>query len=269
MSKADIQRNQVHDNHMKFVIIRLDYSGVTDSAELVKLFDKRFPKAFKDRGYVITREISLALRKEDLVSISEAVSVPISLIEKEKIVRYRGLNNVPGDVTLDISQFYICMTIKYNENYDGFNNYVEYFKGAITLFKEKVDYFSPRRLGIRKCRVEAFSQLELLNTVFEPYVYNDPNLPIGNFGDSMREYRSYLQNDNLNNIRTNIIRRFMPIAENEVRKFNTILDIDVYYQDRKLLLEREMSNLIDEANQFEFEVYKMCMKEDMLRDVYE
>ena len=85
----------------------------------------------------------------------------------------------------------------------------------------------------------------------------------------MREYRSYLQNDNLNNIRTNIIRRFMPIAENEVRKFNTILDIDVYYQDRKLLLEREMSNLIDEANQFEFEVYKMCMKEDMLRDVYE
>ena len=52
--------------------------------------------------------------------------MPISVIEKEKIVRYRGLNNVPGDVTLDISQFYICMTIKYNENYDGFNNYVEY-----------------------------------------------------------------------------------------------------------------------------------------------
>lgn len=264
MNKAGIQRNQVHDNHMKFVIVRLDYSGVTDSTELVKLFDKKFPKAFKDREYVITREISLALRKEDLVSISEAVSVPISVIEKEKIVRYRGLINVPGDVTLDISQFYICMTIKYNENYDGFNNYVEYFKGAITLFKEKVDYFSPRRLGIRKCRVENFTQLERLNAVFEPFVFNEPNLSIGKLGESLREYRSYLQNDNLNNIRTNIIRRFMPIAENGERRYNTILDIDVYYRDKDLLIGRDINNLIDEANQFEFEVYKMCMAENYL-----
>ena len=53
MSKADIQRNQVHDAHMKLVIIRLDYSGVIDSSELIKIFDKRFPRAFQNRNYVV------------------------------------------------------------------------------------------------------------------------------------------------------------------------------------------------------------------------
>lgn len=264
MSKADILRSHVHDTHMKLVIIRLDYSGIIDSSELIKMFDKRFPRAFQCRNYVIAKEISLALRKDDLKSISEAVSVPISVIEKEKLVRYSGLNNVPGDVTFDISQFYICMTIKYNENYNGFNNYVQYFKGAITLFKDKIPYFHPKRLGIRKCRVENFNKKEMLNSVFEPFVFNDSNLPIGNLGDSLREYRAYLQNDNLNNIRVNIIRRLMPITENGEGKLNTILDIDVYYQDGKLLFERDINNLLDEANQFEFEVYKMCMNEDAL-----
>ena len=188
----------------------------------------------------------------------------IILIEKERIVRYSGLNNTSGDVTFDISQFYICMTIKYNENYDGFNNYVQYFKGAISLFKDNVAYFSPKRLGIRKCRVETFSQKEMLNSVFEPFVFDDSNLPIGNLGDSLREYRAYLQNDNLNNIRVNIIRRIMPVTENGERKLNTILDIDVYYQDGRLLCERDINNLLDEANQFEFEVYKMCMTENVL-----
>ena len=264
MSKADIQRNQVHDAHMKLVIIRLDYSGVIDSSELIKIFDKRFPRAFQNRNYVVAKEISLALRKDDFNSISEAVSVPVSVIEKERIVRYSGLNNTSGDVTFDISQFYICMTIKYNENYDGFNNYVQYFKGAISLFKDSVAYFSPKRLGIRKCRVETFSQKEMLNSVFEPFVFDDSNLPIGNLGDSLREYRAYLQNDNLNNIRVNIIRRIMPVTENGERKLNTILDIDVYYQDGRLLCERDINNLLDEANQFEFEVYKMCMTENVL-----
>ena len=156
------------------------------------------------------------------------------------------------------------MTIKYNENYDGFNNYVQYFKGAISLFKDSVAYFSPKRLGIRKCRVETFSQKEMLNSVFEPFVFDDSNLPIGNLGDSLREYRAYLQNDNLNNIRVNIIRRIMPVTENGERKLNTILDIDVYYQDGRLLCERDINNLLDEANQFEFEVYKMCMTENVL-----
>lgn len=42
MSKDLIRRDQVHDTHMKYVIIRLDYSGVQDGVELIRAFERRF-----------------------------------------------------------------------------------------------------------------------------------------------------------------------------------------------------------------------------------
>ena len=263
MSKSEIQRHQVHDTHMKYVILRLDYSGVTDRKTLIKLFDNRFPRAFKKRDNVITKEVSLTLRQEDLKTISAAVSVPVSVIEKEPIIRYSGVTNVKGDVTLDISQFYICMTIKYDENYDGLDKYLEYFKGAITVFKS-IDYFCPRRLGIRKCRTQNFMSEDDVNKVFEKFVFDDENLRIGSLGKLPREYRTYLGDETKGGIRVNIIRKAHPITLKGVDMIWTSLDIDAHLDDQEQLLNRDITNLISEVNEFEFEVYKMCMKESEL-----
>ena len=43
MAKDRFSRENTHDTNLKTVIIRLDYSGVSDINDLVKLFDKKFP----------------------------------------------------------------------------------------------------------------------------------------------------------------------------------------------------------------------------------
>ena len=66
MAKAHYERNRLHDNQMKQIIIRLDYTGVRDGADLVKLFDRRFPKVFRRSQDIYNNEFTLSFRKEDL-----------------------------------------------------------------------------------------------------------------------------------------------------------------------------------------------------------
>ena len=261
MSKADIQRDQVHDTHMKYVIMRIDYSGVTNSTKLVDLFDKRFPRAFRNRNLVTQREISVAFRQEDLQTISKAVSVPINVVDKEPLYRYSGFKQGRCQATLDISQFYMCMTINCEHNYDGLNNYLECFKGAISIFMNTIDYFHPQRLGIRKCRVQDFDTIEAINNVFESFVFDVPNLQIGQ-EQSYREYRTSILDVNQNKLNVNVLRKRYFVTKNE--QYRTALDIDVYYQDDELLNDNNINQLVHLANDYEFNVYKMCMTNNYL-----
>lgn len=261
MSKADIQRSQVNDTHMKYVILRIDYSGVTNSSKLVDLFDKRFPRAFRYRNLVTQREVSVAFRQEDLQAISKAVSVPLNVVDKEPLYRYSGFRQGQCQATLDISQFYMCMTINCENNYDGLDKYLECFKGAISIFMNAVDYFYPQRLGIRKCRIQDFNTIEAINNVFESFVFNELNLQIGQ-EQSYREYRTSILDINQNKLNINVLRKRYHMTNNE--QYRTSLDIDVYYQDDELLNRININQLIHIANDCEFDVYKMCMTNNYL-----
>lgn len=262
MSKQTIQRSQVHDKHMKYVILRLDFSGVTmNSDELVKVFDHRFPKVFKERSYVITNEVSVTLREEDFEEISKSASIPVNAIKRERVVRYSGIKDAVCQVSLDISQFYLCMTINCQDNYDGLSKYVEVFKGTITLFREKIPYFYPRRLGLRKCRQQQHVSMQEVNTIFESYAFYDENLNLGNRGAFPIEYRASIKDDTHNGIKINLIRRLS--YANNINKVVSNLDIDVYY-DSAEYLEHNINNIIDDANEYEFDVYKRFMLETYL-----
>ena len=76
------------------MILRLDYAGVTDLNKLVDVFDKKFPKAFKERNLVINREINVTLHKKDLEEIGKTLSLPVSIIEKSQVIRYAQLKNI-------------------------------------------------------------------------------------------------------------------------------------------------------------------------------
>ena len=263
MSKENILRHQVHDKHMKYVIIRLDYSGVQDSGELIKAFERRFLSDYRTRKTGEMKKVSVTYNEEDLQNISKAVKASVKEIETESIMRYEGLKNVKGVVTLDISKFYLCMTVGYDENYEGLSRYLDSFKGAITIFKDKFGYFAPKRLGIRKCRVQQFNNIQDLERIFEPFAYNDCNLPIGQLGDGPRIYRASLQEDNNVAIKVNIMRKIQPMLPNR-KNLLTILDIDAYVDDQVLLATHNINKIIDNVNNFEFKVYKMFMREEAL-----
>lgn len=268
MAKEQYTRNRVHDIHMKEIIIRLDYTGVRDGMDLVKLFDKRFPKIFKRSQDIYNNEFSLSLRKDDLKDISESINVPINVIQKEKIVRYIGMKNVACDVILDISQYYLCMTIKCDGNYDGLDNYVECFKGAISVFGDSLPYFTPKRLGLRKIRVEDKPTINDFENTFEPFVFHIPKYSIDGANSLKSEYSDYIE-DLSNNIRFNIKRTIGRVKKqsqnSESIAYLTTLDIDAYYKEEEL---RNINELLNKANLLEFEIYKSCMREEYLHSIY-
>lgn len=268
MAKAHYERNRLHDNQMKQIIIRLDYTGVRDGADLVKLFDRRFPKVFRRSQDIYNNEFTLSFRKEDLKDISDSIKVPINIIQKEKIVRYIGMKDVACDVELDISQYYLCMTIKSNGNYDGLDKYIECFKGAISVFETSLPYFTPKRLGLRKIRVEDKPTIKDFENIFEPFVFNIPQYSIDDAKCLKLEYKDYIE-DSINNIKFNIQRTIGRVVKQSVDSktisYVSTLDIDAYYKSEELT---NINSLLNKANLLEFEIYKSCMKEEYLRSIY-
>ncbi len=269
MAKDRFKREKTHDTKMKTVILRLDYSGVADSTELVKWFDKRFPSAFKERIEHHNREFNIQLRKEDIETISKTLSLPVSVIERETIMRYHRMKDVNCEVTLDISKYYLCMTLKCDNNYDGLDNYVSCFKGAITTFKDNVPYFCPRRLGLRKVRVESKPSMRDFDSIFEEHVYKIPSYGFDNSSFLATDYVDCFEISNLNNLRFNV-RGKMDYVKGESGKmeYKSTLDIDAYYQS-DALANANINEWLTSANLKAFDVYKYCMKESYLETISE
>lgn len=264
--KNIFSRQSIKDVNMQVVIVRLDFAGVSDSNDLVKLFDKKFPKSFRRRSVVENREININFRESDFKSISDSLSLPINAIKKERFVRYEGMENCSCDVCLDMSQFYLCLTIKCQNNYDGITNYVAPFKGAINLFIDKIPYFTPKRLGIRKVRVETKPSIDDFRSIFEPFVFPRPFYIDSKLSDKKSEYIDIIEED-LTGLRVNI-RRELGLASdsNGGAIYSTSLDIDAYYHE-EVLTKNKINEMINYANEREFEIYRDCMTYEYLDSI--
>lgn len=183
-------------------------------------------------------------------------------------MRYHGMKNVNSDVTLDISKYYLCMSLKCDNNYDGINKYLNCFKGAITLFKEKIPYFCHRRLGIRKVRVEDKPTFEEFRDIFEDSIYEKPKYGFDCFTFLRTEHVDSFELANPKNLRFNVRCLMQHGVKDDKDLYTSSLDIDAYYVG-DFLSNSDINNLINTANKTEFEIYKYCMKESYLESISE
>ncbi len=268
MAKDRFLRENTHDTNIKTVIIRLDYSGVADLNDLVKLFDKRFPNEFKERHEHHNREFNIQLRKEDIETISKTLSLPVSVIERETIMRYHGMKRGNCDVFMDISKYYLCMTLNSDGDYDGIDNYLSSFKGAVTVFIEKIPYFRPRRLGLRKVRVESKPSLNDFKNIFVDELFRNHIFGYDSPALLKKESLDCFELSQFNNLKFNVRGLMIHGGTQEGGlQYTSTLDIDAYYTD-KSLDDVDINRLITTANQQEFEVYKNCMTESYLESIY-
>ena len=270
MGKERFKRGKIHDVNMKIVILRIDYSGVADTGELCKLFDKNFPDAFRERNEYHNKEFNIQFRKEDVETIRNTLSLPVGVIEKESVMRYQGLKQGGiCDVILDISKYYLCMTIKCNNNYDGLDNYIDKFKGAITLFKTKIPYFRPRRLGLRKVRVESKARIEEFQDIFEEHLFNRHIYGYKSPALLRKEFIDSFEITEFNYLRFNVRGlMYSGVTPDGDIQYTSSLDIDAYYNEASLI-KSDINRLITDANLQEFEVYKYCMNESYLESIYQ
>lgn len=261
------ERTHVHDVMVKRIILRLDFAGVIDSNELVKVFDKNFPKSFKRRNLIINNELNVTLHQSDLDEIGKTLSIPVSVIQKSHVTRYIGLTKkVACDVTLDISQYYLCMLIECNNNYDGLDNYTEVFKGAITLFREKIQYFRPRRLGLRKIREQHATTKEDAKSPFEPFVFPENSFAINNYQLTKSEFIDCIMSND-ERLKFNIHRRLEKMqSEDKNTIYVSLLDLDTYCDD-EVELSKDLNELLRNANEKEFRMYESCMTRKYLESI--
>ena len=238
---------------------------VNDVNELIKAFEKK-GKIFKMKTVMENRGINVSFREADFESISESLSIPVESIKHERFIRYEGLDNCRCDVTFDISQFYLCLTIKCKNNYDGLTNYVAPFKGAIKLFLEKIQYFEPKRLGIRKVRVETKANIRGVSEIFEPFVFSLPLYGIPS--PLIRKSENFdVMEESSSALHFNIHRAIEYVTDKDNNeKYSTILDIDAYYHE-DALHKGKINDMITYANLREFEIYKECMTESYLNSI--
>lgn len=268
-SKAEIDRTKVHDKNMKIVIIRLDYAGVTDLLDLIKSFDQTI-KSFKLREEVYNNQLNLNIREEDIQTISKTLSIPVNIIRKEKIYRYSNAEFGECQTTLDISQYFLCMTIISKNNYDGLTVYSQVFQQTAELFKAQIKFFNPKRLGLRKTRVENFNTIDEIQSTFEPnlFCFNHFN-DITDKEYHSKIYKDVFRNDQLS-IFANINRSILPVKKDDQDKLQTQLDIDTYYdtQHYKTIFQKfSFAQLLENANQYEFEIYKSCLTLEHLNKI--
>lgn len=188
--KDKYTRTNVHDVHMRTVIVRLDFSCECDLKKLIGLFSDSFKKLFKEGP--LTKEshdIQISLKDKDFDSISKKLSIPVESVKKMEFVRYFGFKNGACEAFLDISRCYMCLFIKCKDNnYDGLSQYIEPVKGAIKVLSKKHFGFCPVRIGIRKVRTQIFQQFQHLINVFEPFVYPTSLLASENQVTLKKEY---------------------------------------------------------------------------------
>lgn len=254
-------RNKVHDTHLRSIILRLDFQGVSDYRTLVNLFDKSYPKKFKSRAERYHQQVDFSLREEDIKQISEVLSIPVRVLERQSFLHYEDMVDVKCKTMLDISQFYICMTIVADKNYEGFDKYSDCFKGAISLFKSKVSYFQPVRLGLRKTRVEFFDDMTNVNQRFASFVFPNNHFGLDQTVRERKEYRDYLTYSEEYPAMFNILRKLEPAQKQGESKFGLLstLDIDTYFQDSAFLQKRDITTLINDLNEKEYEAYFSCL----------
>jgi len=256
---------------MRQVIMRLDFSGILDLKDIIDqiLHDETFRNMAPRLQEVYHNEMKVQLREDDLKVISKTLSIPINVIERTKILRFTGFQKSMGlknEVILDVSRFFLCLSVSCRGDYDGFDKYATIFIMALNLIKSNAN-FTPQRLGLRKNRVQNFDSIHDIFNVFQKSTFcvmSDLELDCIAGKHYTDFYRFAVKRDL--HIRN---RREINIVRNEEQQkdiFQTILDIDCFYKGDFIETE-DIQNLLTIANEEDFRVYKTSMNPNFIEQI--
>lgn len=269
--EKDITRLNIRDNNMRQVIMRLDFSGILDLKEITDtiLYDETFRTMAPRLQEVYHNEMKVQLREDDLKVISKTLSIPINVIERTKILRFTGFQksmDLKNEVTLDISRFFLCLSVSCRGDYDGFDKYAPIFTVALDLIKNNAN-FTPQRLGLRKNRVQNFDSIHEVFNVFQKSsfgVLSDMEIDYI-AGKHYTDFYRFAEKRDLH-VRN---RREINLIRNEEQQkdiYQTILDIDCFYKGDYIEKE-DIQNLLTIANEEDFRVYKYSMNPNFMEQI--
>ena len=236
--KTAIERSQLKKNFLNEIIMRLDFQGVLQ-AEMEKVLLEVKPylkgKAFNRYNENINNQAII-----EGTSVKEATSQ----------IEYCFTAETTG-YTLKLSSSSIILSIR-TAGYSPFESYSEIFSHIAAVYKEKIDFFTVKRFGLRKINICYVKQMEDIEVYFDPRYYCCHE-PITGYS-SMTISRTSQLTDGKKNINLKFA-----VDQGEIEKeayYRVTLDIDTYS-----LNEATITSIIEDkdelmaTNETLFEIY--------------
>lgn len=264
MSKEKYTRDNFRSSLLKQIIIRVDYSSLTDlNGFIMKLKSLHLIKdTFSGYRLIKTNNINFQIDSK----VFEERYIPLEVNETGNIHRFFDCKIEPIQNTfMDISPTFICITIQCNENYKIIDPYLDFITNVVVTLREYDSYVTLERLAIRKIDGNDYDNIKEVYNIFEEIVgfenvMDDEQSPLKkSYTDSFISKAA--------NIKVNLTRSLERFSNGKIRY---VLDIDGYVdsslmspdeikskEDVKYLLKNRINNEL-------FELFKTNVTEYFL-----
>lgn len=270
IQKNNISRDDLKDNIMKMIIFRLDYQGMIDSTDFVKIFKDYFSKHFTEYSKNVQSSIDLGIT--NLEDISNTLSIPISEIQRQDVHRFTGNKFGKDKLILDISVYNSVLQIECMD-YINLNPYIEFINQYISLLLDKNEYLSLKRFGLRKIGSNIYFDFHEIHKDFEVNIFKFEEQIDGNFKLFRNRIEEVLLQEEIE-LKVNFVRYldtgfyFNPETSEEKKAYQVTLDLDAYLDEASLLknnYQASLTKLIPEINnKYLFDLFKLSVTEYFL-----
>lgn len=221
MELNGITRKTFKNNYLKQIVMRLDFQGVLQSEmEGVLLFAKKYLKkeSFDRYEEKIGNEIELKVG----ANVFNAQD-PIKEVRQTRI--YSFCNEDMG-YSFDLSANFVVLKVIVAK-YACFEEYSRLFIDICRIYKEKIDFFTPKRFGLRKINFCFVKDIQAVNKYFESKYYNCFNL----FDESEIKVSAKNANVALGKRSLNVSYGVEQGKIGEESVYKVTLDSDIYSED--------------------------------------
>lgn len=261
MSKTRFTRENFHSSLLKNVIIRVDYSEVSnlDGAvgDLNGLLNADY---FENKHIQQANKVNMTLSKENI----DEGTIPVSLSSIQKIHSYTSCKLEPKQkVQLDISSTFSCISIHCDDNYGGLDDYIALMSKVVSKIQEYDSFVQIGRVGIRKVDGDDFDTLEQVKEVFSRI---DESADEQENFKSCQRNKTYLLLNEEDDMQVNLTQSIIMNGSG----FRVILDMDGYWNEVPNVLldgvsnEEGLKNILNKINENLFGLFKEYVSEAFL-----
>ena len=259
MGKANVSRDNFKSSLLKQVVIRIDYSEITNFEGLVQTMAAFLKEYFGNRGKYITNNVNVRIDEKAL----SGDSLPIAVLPSNDVYRFSSCVIEPvQNVVLDVANTFTCLIIDCNEAYDKVDCYLDLVSEVLSRIFDFDAYVNIVRVGIRKIDSKVFDNMETAKEIFENVGESQIAIP----GMNTFQYRvsSFIVN-NETGMQVNLSRTY---TNTDDRQFQVDLDIDGYVGNLKFLQGINSSELLSQQlktiNDLLFDIFKLNVTEAFL-----
>jgi uncharacterized protein (TIGR04255 family) len=266
MEKISITRDDLKQNILNEIILRIDYTGIISIDGSLETFEKEFKSNFINYETTFLNRIELGAIRID--EISENLSIPVKELEKQLVHRFTKNTFGDDDVTFDISKYFSVMHIN-TKDYRSIDAYLKFFNNYIHFLKRENSFLSIKRFGIRKISSNIYSSIDELLHDFESKYFN-VEFESRNFKKGGSQMVDLLTSEDElynYNYKRLIEKGFKKEGDELKEAYQALLDIDGYLTEQnieKLNFLENAEEIMIQFNDKLFDLFKLSMTNTFL-----